>query len=67
MLAYSASSCTTTFACLVILWTSVGPTPFQMSLLLGSHFLFFLVPFVMAIDMTIRMTKAQGTKTLKAQ
>ena len=67
MLAYSASSCTTTFGCLAILWTSIGPTQFQMSLLLGSHFLFFLVPFVMAIDMTLRLTKAQGTKLLKAE
>jgi len=67
MLAYSASSSTTTFACLAILWTSVGPTQFQMSLLLGSHFLFLLVPFGMAIDMTLRLTKPQGTKTLKAE
>ena len=67
MLAYSASSCTTTFACLAILWSSTDPTQFQMSLLMGSYVPFFLVPFGMAIDMTLRLTKAQGTKTLKAE
>jgi len=67
MLAYSASSCTTTFACLAILWTSTGPTQFQMSLLLASYVPFFLVPFGMAIDMTARLTKAQQTKTLKSE
>ena len=67
MLAYSASSCTTTFGCLAILLTSTGITPFQMAVLLGSYVPFFLVPFGMAIDMTIRLTKAQGTKTLKAE
>jgi len=67
MLAYSASSCTTTFACLIFLWTSTGPTPFQMSLLLASYVPFFLVPFGMAIDMTIRLTKAQQIKSFKAE
>ena len=67
MLAYSASSCTTTFGCLAMLLSSTGPTPFQMSLLLGSYVPFFLVPFGMAIDMTLRLTKAQGTKTVKAE
>jgi len=67
MLAYSASSCTTTFGCLAVLWTSTGLTQFQMSLLLASYVPFFLVPFGMAIDMTLRLTKAQGTKTLKAE
>ena len=67
MLAYSASSCTTTFGCLAILWTSPDPTPFQMSLLLGSYVPFFLVPLGMAMDMTLRLTKAQGTKALKAE
>jgi len=38
-----------------------------MSLLLGSYIPFFLVPFGMAIDMTLRLTKAQETKTLKAE
>jgi hypothetical protein len=38
-----------------------------MSLLLGSYVPFFLVPFGMAIDMTLRLTKAQTTKTLKAE
>jgi len=67
MLAYSASSCTTTFGCIAVLWSSTGPTQFQMSLLLGSYIPFFLVPFGMAIDMALRLTKAQGTKTLKAE
>ncbi|KAF9646225.1 hypothetical protein BDM02DRAFT_271958 [Thelephora ganbajun] len=67
MLAYSASSCTTTFSCLAILWTSTGLTQFQMPLLLGSYVPFFLVPFGMAVDMTLRLTKAQGPKTLKAE
>ena len=67
MLAYSASSCTTTFGCLATLWTSPDPTPFQMSLLLGSYVPFFLVPLGMAIDMTLRLMKAQGTKALKAE
>ena len=67
MLAYSASSCTTTFGCLAILWASTGPTKFQMALLLGSYIPFFLVPFGMAIDMTVRLIKAQGTKTHKSE
>ena len=67
MLAYSASSSTTTFGCLAILWTTAGLTRFQMSILLGSHLLFFLVPFGMAIDMTLRLTKAQRTKIVKAE
>jgi len=67
MLAYSASSCTTTFGCLAVLCTSTGPTQFQMLLLLASYLPFFLVPFGMAIDITLRLTKAQGTKTLKAE
>lgn len=67
MLAYSASSCTTTFGCLAILWTSAGLTQFQMLLLMGSYVPFFLVPFGMAIDMTLRLTKAQGTKALKTE
>jgi len=67
MLAYSTSSCTTTFACLAALWTSTGLTQFQMAILLGSYVPFFLVPFGMAVDMTLRLTKAQGTKTLKAE
>ena len=67
MLAYSASSCTTTFGCIAVLWSSTSPTPFQMSLLLGSYIPFFLVPFGMAIDMTLRLTKSQGAKTLKAE
>jgi len=67
MLAYSASSCTTTFGCIAVLWSSTTPTQFQMLLLLGSYIPFFLVPFGMAIDMTLRLTKAQGTKTLKAE
>ena len=66
MLAYSASSSTTTFGYLDILWTSTGPTIFQMALLLESCIPFFLVPFGMAIDMTVRLTgKAQGIKTLR--
>jgi hypothetical protein len=67
MLAYSASSSTTTFACLAFLWTSTGPTQFQMSLLLASYVPFFLVPFGMAIDMTTRLTNAQQTKTIKSE
>jgi len=67
MLAYSASSCTTTFACLAILMSSTDITRFQLSLLLGSYVPFFLVPFGMAIDMTLRLTESQGTKTLKAE
>jgi len=67
MLAYSASSCTTTFACLAIIWTSTAPNQFQMSLLLGAHAVFFLVPFWMAIDMALRLTKAQRTRALKVE
>jgi len=67
LLAYSASSCTTTFGCLAVLWTDTGPTQFQMLVLLGSYIPFFLVPFGMAIDMTIRLTKAQGARTLKTE
>ena len=67
MLAYSASSCTTTFACIATLLSSTGPTQSQMSLLLGSYVPFFLVPFGMAVDMTLRLTKAQGTKAVKAE
>lgn len=67
MLAYSASSCTTTFGCLAVLWTSTGLTQFQMCLLLGSYIPFFLVPFGMAIDMTTRLTKAQRIKTFKGE
>ena len=67
MLAYSASSCTTTFACLVALLTSTGPTQFQMSVLLASYVPFFLVPFWMAVDMTLRLTASQQIKTLKAE
>ena len=67
MLAYSASSSTTTLACLAILWTTTGLTSFQMSLLLWSHLLFFLVPFGMAIDMTLRLTRAQGTRAPKTE
>ena len=66
MLAYSASSCTTTFGRLAILWTSTDPTIFQMALLPESCIPFFLVPFGMAIDMTVRLTgKAQRIRTLR--
>ena len=67
MLAYSASSCTTTFGCLAVLWSSPGLTQFQISFLLGTYLPFFFVPFGMAIDMTLRLTKSQGVKTLKAE
>lgn len=67
ILAYSASSCTTTFACLVYFLTSPDPTPFQMLLLMVGYVPFFLVPFGMAVDMVVRLTKAQQIKALKTE
>ncbi|PPQ63812.1 hypothetical protein CVT24_009807 [Panaeolus cyanescens] len=78
LLAYGASSATTTFACLAVLLTTPTTTPallasnapsldtFQRQLLFGSYFAFFVIPLLMAVDMTFRIKNLIG-KAVKAE
>ena len=74
MLIYGASTATTTLACIaVILGTpvtsaaaaiatnAVSITPDQRFLLLSSYVPFFVVPFVMTVDMAMRVLRLVNT------
>jgi len=68
LLAYAASSATTTLACIATVLSTPETTASTLAqnlpsvtneqrlMLLSSYIPFFLVPFIMAIDMTIRLT-----------
>ena len=72
LLAYAASSATTTLACLVSLWTTPESTParlaqdvpcvsaVQRAVLVGSYASFFVVPLVMALDLAGRLVRMCG-------
>jgi hypothetical protein len=69
LLIYAASTTTTTLPCLSVLLTTpttnaqtiadkvVSVTTFQRSLLLSSYIPFFVIPFIMTVDMASRMSK----------
>lgn len=69
LLLYGASTSTTTLPCLAVLFTTpitspdtiaagiVSVTWFQKQLLLGSYIPFLLLPFVIAADMTLRVSE----------
>jgi len=65
LLAYSASSSTTTLPCLATVLSTSTLTATQRMILLSSYIPFFLVPFMMAIDMLTRLTS--GSKTKKSE
>ena len=73
LLIYGASTATTTLACIAdVLATPVTPTPTriptvtitpeQQLLLLSSYIPFFLVPFIIAVDMAFRLHKLVSGK-----
>ena len=81
LLIYGASTATTTLACVAVILAApqatvdtiasniAAVTPEQRTLLLSSYVPFLIIPFVMTVDMGIRVSrlvhaglKAQGTK-----
>lgn len=73
LLVYAASTTTTTLPCLSVLLATpttsaqtiankiVSVTTFQRSLLLSSYIPFFVIPFMMTIDMASRLSKLVTT------
>ncbi|KAG1878548.1 transmembrane protein 6/97 [Suillus tomentosus] len=73
LLVYAASTTTTTLPCLSVLLATpttsaqtiadkiVSVTTFQRSLLLSSYIPFFVIPFIMTIDMASRLSKLVTT------
>ncbi|KAF5355274.1 hypothetical protein D9758_006060 [Tetrapyrgos nigripes] len=58
LLAYGASTATTTLPCIFfILKSAAQVTSAQEALLLSSYIPFFLIPFGMAVDMAVRLSK----------
>jgi hypothetical protein len=63
---YGASSATTTWACLATVLTMPGISSEHLVKLLASYVPFLLIPFVMAVDYTLRLTRlAEGGRAIK--